>query len=550
MLNETETQTMQDLARARCQCPGDTPDRLAAFTQGVRAGIEEIAPHVTLNGQAKPAQAPVAAPDDRAKLAVDVSCYTTHCVITTHGPYVQYLERCLRSVIEQTKPFRSVAIMHNGEKAEEAREIVMRLANECRKVTRLSFVPCETSNAGEKRNLGLDNDAECVVFVDGDDWLGKAFHAECMPYMADPAVGVVCPHLTHRGNVTGYKCATSPTYDDLCRENTVPVTCLVRREALDQAGGFATTAPYMKDWQTWLAVMALGWKVATAPLAELHYFHHDQNHSLGRSESGEGRKATAKVAELSKPLAIVTPFCGRDFMLSTYREALMDQCVNSRLTHVFLLDNSNDVDFHVRLVEDVAMRLMNSFASVTVHEVPHQAVEGISNAAVADGPEHIRKQYTKEIIHATAVNMNIIRKIVWCPDILLWEDDCIPEGNDAISKLRETMAMPWISRVSGMYMSRFADGPVAWGEAFSPIPLQRASATGKGRVPIYQTGFGFLLVRREVLQRHIFRQWPDSDHKQQGTDFSFARDCLELGEPCILRRDVRVRHYSQDGTYA
>lgn len=131
-----------------------------------------------------------------------------------------------------------------------------------------------------------------------------------------------------------------------------------------------------------------------------------------------------------------------------------------------------------------------------------------------------------------------------CDALLTLEHDMRPPA-DGLQKLWDTGA----DVAYGAYLLRHGSlvlntwefiGGRNLGESLTIHPAKLAEARRKGTVRVSGAGFGFTLIRREVLARFGFHA---GEGDQWCPDIPFAVDCLRGGVVSVARMDVECEHY-------
>ena len=125
------------------------------------------------------------------------------------------------------------------------------------------------------RNLGIARArAPHLVFLDADDTLAPTFLARTVPVLdAAPSVGLVHTWVRLLGGHVGIWKTGPFAIPALLARCTVHVTCLVRRELVEAAGGFDPAfVETGEDWDLWIRLAAQGVVGREVPevLAEYH----------------------------------------------------------------------------------------------------------------------------------------------------------------------------------------------------------------------------------------------------------------------------------------
>lgn len=97
-----------------------------------------------------------------------------------------YLERCLRSVVEQTFSDIEILCIDDGS-TDHSLKILKKWV---RKDSRITVFHKENGGISSARNLGIDNArSSYLLFVDSDDWIEKDTVESALAHMIGDVVG-------------------------------------------------------------------------------------------------------------------------------------------------------------------------------------------------------------------------------------------------------------------------------------------------------------------------------------------------------------------------
>lgn len=180
------------------------------------------------------------------------------CVIPCYN-LGRYLEQCVVSVLDQSRPFDEIIVIDDG----STDETPLIMGNLHPKVRRM-----RTKNQGysKTRNLGMNmTDSEVIVFLDADDWLFSNYVSEVLPVFRQAQdIGIVCPEVETDGVTVAGGVWPAPHDDDLKRlgeQNYVWAASAVRRQALSWGGGFEAKYEPAADWALWYMIRSEGWRI-------------------------------------------------------------------------------------------------------------------------------------------------------------------------------------------------------------------------------------------------------------------------------------------------
>jgi glycosyltransferase involved in cell wall biosynthesis len=188
-----------------------------------------------------------------------VSVPTASVIIATHD-HAAYLPEAIESVLNQTLVAREVIVVDDG----STDETPAVLAGYGR---RIRWISQPNRGLAAARNAGLAiAEGSCIGFLDADDLYAPSKLAEqvalldahggigwtfCDVHMREEATGTAIRaserFAYHGRNMDGW------LFPELIRGNCIPaIAPLIRRSALDAAGGFDERLTAMEDWDLWL----------------------------------------------------------------------------------------------------------------------------------------------------------------------------------------------------------------------------------------------------------------------------------------------------------
>ncbi len=199
-------------------------------------------------------------PDPAAptRVAFIIPCYN-------HGRFV---EEAVRSCLAQEGAESRVVVVNDGSddgatpaacdrcaEIDPARVLVLHQAN--------AGLPA-ARNAGARAAAGFAPGFEFLSFLDADDWVEPSFARKLGERLraSDPAR---TSHAYCQETLVGLGSGVwrVPEWDPLLLmvTNLHPVTCLVRRDRFEEAGGFDETMRLgYEDWDLWLRFASRGWR--------------------------------------------------------------------------------------------------------------------------------------------------------------------------------------------------------------------------------------------------------------------------------------------------
>ena len=184
------------------------------------------------------------------KVSVIVTCYN----------YGHYLAGCLDSILAQTFEDFEVIVVDDGSTDDTPHQIQLYLTRK----DRIRYIRTTNEGQASAKNTGIRNACgEFVAFLDADDlWHSEKLKKQLVLF-EDKSIGVVFSRMefiNEEGRTivsqepSGYlRPRSSQVTDHLLFDNFVPFSSsMVRRELLENYGGFDETLAMGIDWDLWL----------------------------------------------------------------------------------------------------------------------------------------------------------------------------------------------------------------------------------------------------------------------------------------------------------
>lgn len=189
------------------------------------------------------------------------------------------LPRAIESVLAQTLPDWELIVVDDGS-ADETPDRVARYAHRDGRVRLVRREETEGAAAARNRGIARARGRYVALLDDDDEWLPGKLERQCALLDGRPAeVGLAyCPYVyvgpDARRRLHGTVDASGRDARRLLlRGNFVGnSTVLVRREALEEVGGFDETLPRLQDYDLWLRLSSrVGFAFVPVPLVRVHY---------------------------------------------------------------------------------------------------------------------------------------------------------------------------------------------------------------------------------------------------------------------------------------
>jgi len=147
---------------------------------------------------------------------------------------------------------------------------------------RVVLIRQDNAGPAEARNTGLRRaETPYMLALDADDRLvGDALQRLRAPLEAEPALGFSYGIMRFFGVWEGI--LTIPPYDAyrLLFRHNIGSAALIRRELLEDVGGYDPAFAGYEDWELWLHALAYGWRGRRVEQVTLLYRRHGQTRHL------------------------------------------------------------------------------------------------------------------------------------------------------------------------------------------------------------------------------------------------------------------------------
>ncbi|MES2796045.1 MAG: glycosyltransferase family A protein [Bacteroidota bacterium] len=236
------------------------------------------------------------------KVSIIVPCYNQ----------AQYLDEALQSLFDQTHTNWECTIINDGS-PDNTEEVARKWEV---KDPRFAYVYKENGGVSSARNLGIkEAKGEFILTLDADDKYEATFVEKALVLLGNnPEMGIVSSwgrYFTNDKQLQIYKSIGKTTVDFLFH-NAAIGTSLFRKKCWEQVGGYDVNPENgYEDWEFYLRVCALGWRVHV--IEEVLFFYRQ---SIVSRSAGMNRKHN----EIQKYIYIKNKeiYC-------THYEALIDQ---------------------------------------------------------------------------------------------------------------------------------------------------------------------------------------------------------------------------------
>ena len=190
--------------------------------------------------------------------------------------YGRYLAEAVESVLAQTLPDVETIVVDDGSTDDSA--AVAQALIDAHPGAALRLVRrANGGSPGATRNAGIaEARAPYVLCLDADDKLDPGFLAACVAALdADPHAAIAYSDFQMFGDSGQYIAAPGWDAQREIDSNFIGTAAVFRREAWEQAGGYAADVGY-EDWDFWIAIAERGWAGVKVPGALWHYRVHGE----------------------------------------------------------------------------------------------------------------------------------------------------------------------------------------------------------------------------------------------------------------------------------
>jgi glycosyltransferase involved in cell wall biosynthesis len=198
-------------------------------------------------------------------------------VVITCFDYGDYLADSVASALEQAGGEPRVVVVDDGSSEPRTLAALERLPPRVTLLRQANAGPAEARNAGLRHAR-----TPYALLLDADDRLAAdALRRLRAPLEADPTLGFSYGMIRFFGAWEGV--LRMPPYDPyrLLYRHNIGLTGLVRRELLDDVGGFDPTLAGYEDWELWLHALACGWRGRRVEAVTLLHRRHGPSRHLG-----------------------------------------------------------------------------------------------------------------------------------------------------------------------------------------------------------------------------------------------------------------------------
>jgi len=203
-------------------------------------------------------------------ISVVISCYNDH----------EHLDEAIASVRAQKVSDCEIIVVNDGSSKPETLQALDQLPAD------VQVIHSPNKGLSGARNTGIAAaSGTFIVTLDSDYRFAPAFFRKALGvFEVQPAVGVVTSYVQSFG--ASKKVWRSTASDDLSllTENRIVACCAFRRLCWEQTGGYDENMRHgLEDWEFWIRVTRLGWKIHVIP--EKLFFYRKKANSMLKDET-------------------------------------------------------------------------------------------------------------------------------------------------------------------------------------------------------------------------------------------------------------------------
>jgi glycosyltransferase involved in cell wall biosynthesis len=237
------------------------------------------------------------------KVSIIVPCYNQ----------AQYLDEALQSLFAQTHIDWECLIINDGS-SDNTGEVARKWEA---KDSRFAYVYKENGGVSSARNLGIEKaKGEFILTLDADDQYEATFVEKALAVLINnPGIGIVSSwgrYFTTQKQLHVFQSTAQSVTDFLFHNGINNGSSLFRKQCWEQVGGYDENPENgYEDWEFYLRVCALGWKVHV--IEEVLFFYRQNLGSRSAGMNGKHNETQKYISIKNKEI-----YC-------THYETLIDQ---------------------------------------------------------------------------------------------------------------------------------------------------------------------------------------------------------------------------------
>lgn len=465
---------------------------------------------------------------------------TTGVVVTCHN-YGKFLKQCLDSLLYQTKQFDRIIVVDDSS-TDNTKEIILSYNGA------VEYLYSNLKKPNGSRKLGVEKlgfEYKYLLFVDADNFISPDFHEKLFNILEkNESLAVAYPKIKYFEEYTYKKELVIDFNHNLLRSRNFADLCaLIRMDAYRQINGINE---YCKsDWDMWLRITFLGWKMQLCRDTILHYRLHSENAHIIRSVKDDV-KETVNIFINTCRVTIVTLFSGREWNLSRYIKSLQNLDCNKDNIFIVALDNSCDEYFS----NDLLLQLSESGFNYTLVK-DESRINEIPASEIADQKRHrIAPGMGKNIQRHIAALYAKAKTFIPASTDYVWsiEDDVVVPPNSLKEFIGAFYNRPEISTLTGCIQCRFEPRLIAhtgkWGEKRCEEVRPVTTVPEDKLTPILATGMFCSIFRIEQWNKLVFSERPYTEKQYTWYDWAVHHNVHLNGGKLALLSSVICIHWT------
>ncbi|MFH1670499.1 MAG: glycosyltransferase [Patescibacteria group bacterium] len=442
------------------------PEHAHALGQNARSRIEERFTHSkTLQNYAElidTIAAPYRTMQTKENLKKMTGEYTNEVavIIPCHN-YAHFLAEAIESVLMQTIRPAEIIVVDDAS-VDNTKEVALKYEDQG-----IKYIRGEWHSVGAARNVGLERtNAPFIICLDADDKLHPEYVCSGLSVLKNnPSAAIAYTSHQCFGSEDSYY--NAPDQFDWRRfemENHMHSASMVRREAIEQIGGWSHGVTHHGDWVTWRRILRLGWKAVKSD-GIFYYRKHDSNMFPSLSKK---KPYAQRTGFLEEPATLFLALSGLEQSWPLTSEFLEQQTFPHEHIHLVIMDTSENYSF-------------SNIIRIWLAQCDYGAQTYLKESQEIN-PEAIYNRFARFCINPLA---------------LLLKEDVIPPL-DAFERLTLHFDHKTIS-VSGIYLPQLEVWQ--WTEDGKPIGVSSSTDVES----VGGNGFGCLVLRGEFLRQTVFQ---------------------------------------------
>lgn len=449
--------------------------------------------------------------------AVSSAVGAASVVVTTHPAYVEFLEKNLKAIDEQSRPFAQKILVLDGFDVWPFESL-----------PGWTVVNSFAKNPNASRNAGLRAvESDWVIFWDGDNIMPPKYHEAMVNARAlcSPNCAVLYPDI-HYVDTAGERKKTlaMPQFDywGLRARAYVDTSSIWRVDAVRGVGAWSEAQPRLDDYALALKLTRAGWVAARA-----NAFTSITTHPERRSTNNDLVEAMWQAYSFG----ILTLWSG----LHEAAEKLAAWYLSAQLpprSHIYWVV-ADDENLR-RMLDGVTGILIHRGLSITITSAGKAYVVGDGGTREFGRHLHVANLYNRIL---PSINDDMLMMI---------EDDNIGPHDGIRSLLASFKPGENVAAAAGLYRSRSNPACACASSSHERwITVQHKDAIGK-QLPIYMSGGGFTLFGNWAIKKALPFRASFPDNRVVGWDNHLGKSIFNSGQKMILRGDIAVEHLAPE----